>query len=238
MRINTISRYIFVAICLLQSLGIYAQNITSDTIKVKAGKLSELLGSNVDLIKNLTLKGEINGTDITTIRSMKKLSVLDLADVKIIKGGVFISSIYNDKIDFSNNEIPEEMFYSKDNLTSVILPEDINAIGLKSFSDCLKLTSIIMPDGVTSVGTDAFVGCTALTSVTISSSMTVIEYGAFQNCTELTNVYCKPLIPPKITLYTFFGVNKTNCKLHVPKGTSAAYKSAVGWSEFKSIIEE
>jgi hypothetical protein len=238
MSISAVSKYLFIVIYLLQSFGLQAQDITSDTLKVKAGKLSEQLGSNKDLIKDLTLKGEINGTDITTIRSMKKLSVLNMEKADIVKGGVFISSIYDDKIEIADNEVAEEMFYSKDNLTSIILPENITAIGVKSFSDCTKLTSIIIPDDVTSIGTNAFIGCTGLTSVTFSKSMASIDYAAFQDCTGLKNIHCRGLIPAKITPYTFFGVNKINCKLHVPKGTSPAYKGAAGWSEFKNVIEE
>jgi hypothetical protein len=238
MKINTISKYLFLVIYLLLSFRLDAQDIIADTIKVKAGKLSEQLGNNKDLIKYLTLKGEINGTDITTIRSMAKLSVLNMADAKIVKGGVFVSSIYDDKIEVANNEVPEEMLYGKDNITSVVLPEDITAIGTKSFSDCSKLTVIIIPDGVTSIGTNAFIGCTKLESVTFSKNMAMIDYAAFQDCTGLTKIYCRSLIPAKITPYTFFGVSKVNCKLYVPQGTSGTYKAATGWSEFKNIIEE
>ena len=77
----------------------YMDRIVSDTIKVSAGNLNVLLGDKKDLITNLTLKGKINGTDITTIRSMAKLTVLDMSKASIVKGGVFISSLYDDKID-------------------------------------------------------------------------------------------------------------------------------------------
>jgi hypothetical protein len=238
MKISTVSKYITFIFFLLFNLELEAQEATSDTIKVKAGKLSELLGSKKDVLKSLTLKGEINGTDITTIRSMAKLSILNLTDVKIVKGGTFISSIYNENIEYDNNEVPEEMFYGKDNLSIVILPENTVAIGVKAFSDCTKLTSIIIPDGTRTIGTNAFISCTGLSSVTIPGTMTMIDYAAFQECTSLSKIYCKGVLPPKITPYTFFGVNKNNCKVHIPKGALAAYQGATGWSEFKNMIEE
>lgn len=220
------------------SMGSQAQDIKADTLKVSGGNLNALLGDKKDLITHLTLKGKINGTDITTIRSMAKLSVINLLDVDIVKGGVFNSSLYNDKIDITNNEVPEEMFYAKENITVVILPENITAIGLKSFSDCPKLASVSIPDGVISFGTNAFYGCSKLLSVTIPAKVTTIDYGAFQECTALKEIHCKALIPVKITAFTFHGCSTATCKVFVPKGTAEAYKSADGWKTFKNIIEE
>jgi len=45
------------------------------------------------------------------------------------------------------------------------------------------------------------------------------------------------LTPPHASS-SFNGMNKASCKLYVPKGTFAAYKSAAGWSNFTNIIEE
>ena len=238
MKTNTISKCLLVIVCLLMSLGSQAQGIKADTLKVSAGNLSALLGDKKDLIISLTLKGKINGTDITTIRSMAKLSVINLLDADIVKGGVFNSSLYNDKIDITNNEVPEEMFYAKDNLTVIILPENVTAIGLKAFSDCPKLASVSIPDGVISFGTNAFYGCSKLLSVTIPAKVTTIDYGAFQECSGLKEVHCKALIPVKITTFTFYGINFSTCKLYVPKGTADLYKIADGWKAFKNIIEE
>lgn len=238
MKTIAIPKYLLATICLLLSLCIQAQGYKADTLDVNAGKLSAKLGDQKDLITSLTLKGEINGSDITTIRSMAKLTVLNLAEVDIVKGGTFISSIYNDKIDVSNNEIAEEMFYEKDKLISVTLPENITAIGLKSFSDCSRLASIVIPDRVVSIGTNAFFGCTALKEITIPASVISIDYGAFQGCSALAKVRCKGVTPIKITNFTFYGVITGTCKLYVPKGSATVYQAAEGWKEFKNIIEE
>ncbi len=238
MKTSAISKIILVVIFLLSCFKVEAQNIVSDTIKVSAGNLNVLLGDKKDLITNLTLKGKINGTDITTIRSMAKLTVLDISKASIVKGGVFISSLYDDKIDVSNDEVPEEAFYAKDNLKTIILPENITAIGLKAFSDCISLTAIIIPEGVTTIGTNAFYGCSKLTILSLPASITLIDYGAFQECAGLKEIHCKATVPPKITPFTFYGVPRSTCKLYVPTGIAAQAKTVAGWNEFKIILEE
>ena len=65
MKTSAISKIILVVIFLVSCFKVEAQNIVSDTIKVSAGNLNVLLGDKKDLITNLTLKGKINGTDIT-----------------------------------------------------------------------------------------------------------------------------------------------------------------------------
>ena len=69
-------------------------NITSDEVTVStfsAGSLSTELGSSAwKTIRNLTVSGQINGTDIRLIRKMLqegKLEELNLHDAKIVSGG-------------------------------------------------------------------------------------------------------------------------------------------------------
>ena len=54
---------------------------------VTAGNLNTLLEIEHNINTILILSGEINGNDISTIRSIANLTVLDLADVNIVEGG-------------------------------------------------------------------------------------------------------------------------------------------------------
>ncbi len=58
-----------------------------------------------------------------------------------------------------------------------------------------NVTSVIIPNTVTSIGRYAFCDCTNLTSVTVPNSVRRIEQGAFQNCRNLTNI----IIPNTVT---------------------------------------
>jgi len=101
--------------------------------------------------------------------------------------------------------------------------------------------------GVDSIGNYAFPGCDSLTSITIPKNVTSIGgYAFFES--SIKQIHCEALKPPfynesailsLVMLYTdacdaFF---KT-CKIYVPKGTAAAYKSAGQWKKFSTIIEE
>ena len=62
----------------------------TDVNVAKAGTLSALL-QDVTLEKELKLSGSINGTDVKFIRELLtagKITKLDLAEVRIVKGGV------------------------------------------------------------------------------------------------------------------------------------------------------
>ena len=236
---------------LLGCLSIQAANddlITKQiTINLdKAGTLpNKIASSEMYKITNLKIIGEINGTDWNMIREMAgrdnrgygtegKLSVLDLSEAKIVKGG---DSYYpGDNCYTSNDEIGEKAFYDCSRLTSLTLPVGITSIGYDAFAYCSGLTSLNLPAGITSIGEYAFYGCSGLTSLTLPAGITSIGEFAFSYCSGLTSIYVYAEKVPRIGRYAFEGCASRKCTLYVPKGTYDNYRlSEFGY--FENIVE-
>ena len=164
----------------------------------KAGTLpNKIASSEMYKITNLKIIGEINGTDWNMIREMAgrdnrgygtegKLSVLDLSEAKIVKGG---DSYYSgDNCYTSNDEIGEYAFKDCSRLTSLTLPVGITSIGYDAFAYCSGLTSLTLPAGITSIGEYAFYGCSGLTSLNLPAGITEIGESTFSDCSGLTSL--------------------------------------------------
>ena len=223
------SLFLTVLFVLLGSLAIQAADdgliTTQVTIKLdEAGTLPNKISyDQKNLITNLKIVGEINGTDWNFIREMAgrdfkgektdgKLSILDLSEAKIVAGG-------DAYVRFSEN-----YYTSNDKLGNYV------------FYGCSGLTSLTLPSSVTSIGRGAFYGCWKLTSLTIPSGVTSIDYGAFWGCSGLTSIYVYPENLPKLGTDIFNGCDAKNCTVYVPKGTYDAYKSSE-FSYFEKIVE-
>ena len=180
---------LFVMFMLLGCLSIQAANdglITKQiTIKLdEAGTLPDRISeSRKFLITNLKIVGEVNGTDWLLIREMAgcdhglgktdgKLSILDLSDAKIVKGGLpYVARLDNEQYT-SNDELGDYAFYGCSGLTSLTLPSSVTSIGSYAFYGCSGLASLTLPSSVTSIGWYAFEDCSGLTSFTLPSSVT------------------------------------------------------------------
>ena len=90
--------------------------------------------------------------------------------------------------DMGITEIGEGAFQDCISLTSVTLPDGLQAIGVQAFSECISLESIVIPDGVVSIGAFAFSNCSALTAITIPASVVSIGDKAFFKFYWYTNV--------------------------------------------------
>ena len=200
------------------------------TIKLdKAGTLLDKIGSSkMYKITNLKIVGKINGTDWKMIRVMAgrdywgdvtkgNLSVLDLSEAKIVKGG---DSYYpGDNCYTSNDEIGEKAFTDCSRLTSLTLPVGITSIGYDAFAYCSGLTSLTLPAGITSIDKYAFLDCSGLTSLTLPDGITSIGSRAFYGCSGLTSL----TLPAGITSIgddTFYGCSGLT-SLTLPAGITS-----------------
>lgn len=114
--------------------------------------------------------------------------------------------------------IEDSQFAGYANLTSVTIPDTVNAIGASAFYNCVSLKTInipngvvtiepstfggcvalqtlALPDSVTSIGASAFAGCVALETAPISASVVSVGANAFNGCAALTSV----TIPLRLT---------------------------------------
>ncbi|MFA6200915.1 MAG: leucine-rich repeat domain-containing protein [Bacteroidales bacterium] len=94
-----------------------------------------------------------------------------------------------------------------------------------------NLTSIILPNTIDSIGLAAFINCTGLISITIPYSVTKIEDRAFYGCSNLTSITSEANIPPVLGTNVFNSV-PTTIPVYIPCGTITQYQSATDWSNF------
>ena len=217
------------------------------TIKLdKAGTLPDRISSSKKyLITNLKIVGEVNGTDWRLIREMAgsnhglgktdgKLSILDLSDAKIVKGGLpYVARLDNEQYT-SNDELGDYAFYGCSGLTSLTLPSSVTSIGSYAFYGCSGLASLTLPSSVTSIGWYAFEDCSGLTSFTLPSSVTSIGYRAFYGCSGLTSL----TIPSSVTLIgesAFAGCCGLTSLTILPGVTSIGYGAFDGCSGLTSL---
>lgn len=164
------------------------------------GMLPILLGDNINnlrSIRNLTIKGGINGLDFPILKklfisedpaTLNQSISIDLSDCAIVAGyknpfqyyGWTPSGI-DEQIPVFYGEIPQGLFTNARNLTSIHLPESLKVVGRMAFSGCSNLESIDIPDAVEEIGAKAFWECSGIKEINIStySNLTSIGNQAF-----------------------------------------------------------
>ena len=193
----------------------------------QAGELPSLIGEEMKYrVQDLTLSGELNGTDIRFIREMAgtdsthcALKVLDLTDARLVEGG---EPYYTDEWDdytTENDIITDYLFYGCCSLVSIEIPESVTNIGGRAFYECSSLASIELPKGVMSIGVAAFVDCSSLASIVIPESVTSIGRSVFLGCSSLASIE----IPGSITSiggWAFSGCSSLT-SIEIPKGVTS-----------------
>lgn len=85
-------------------------------------------------------------------------------------------------------QLPVYIFYDKDNLEEVALPNSLRKIYQHAFSGCDGLKGIIIPENVYQIDQYAFLGCTSLETVLIKGQLTSLGGMIFYDCTSLKTV--------------------------------------------------
>ena len=97
--------------------------------------------------------------------------------------------IVNGGVEYVVNDILDEAFAECAGLTSVLLGENVESIGIGAFEGCESLASVVFPQALHLVGMRAFKGCAALKELLFPANVIVIGREAFAGCCSLVNVY-------------------------------------------------
>ena len=209
---------------------------TKRTINVEtAGTLPDLISEEDKyMIEELTLTGELNGTDFKFIREMAGISVtfsgghndfdvyyyktngklksIDLSGTAIVSGG--------NPYDYFTVPSAENHIEYLENCVHVWLDGELlcryieNNRITRSLFDWTILESIVLPNSVTSIEEMAFLHCNSLLSIV----------------SEIKN-------PFKISENVFPSEVYSTATLTVPYGTKSLYEATDGWKKFQNIVE-
>lgn len=220
-------RYWLIAIViLLCSTHLFAADLITDQVVINlesAGTLpNKISDTDKNLITNLKVTGDMNGTDLLFIREMAgrdangditrgKLKTLDLEDANVPNNVIEESQFNSTKIESvilptSVQILGWYAFLNCISLKNIKLPNNLKNIGKCCFQGCTSLKSIELPNSVTSIGEWGFSGCSSLKAIILPEELSALGSMAFQNCTSLTSID----IPESIGFieeYTFFGCN-------------------------------
>ncbi|MHB9140699.1 MAG: leucine-rich repeat domain-containing protein [Paludibacter sp.] len=141
----------------------------SKTIYINAGGLTAVLTSTeLATVNKLTIVGSMNSTDLSKIRAMPALCILDMENTTI-----------------QYNTIPSNFFSGMKNILSVIFPSTITSVGTRAFENCSGLIYVTFTSANTSIENNAFANCSGLMMVTLPSSITSIKTSVFYGCSRL-----------------------------------------------------
>ena len=121
--------------------NILGKNDSADSIKslsvelTEAGSLSEKISEvQAEAILSLTIKGHINGDDLTYLhRHFSSITKLDLTEA-ILDGGTFLCAKHKNFYEFAPNELAGHTLHIG-NLREVVLPESVENVVVSSFAD-------------------------------------------------------------------------------------------------------
>lgn len=203
---------------LLSAATLFSAVVSAQTV----AHMDDLKPEQKSMAVSLKLTGELSTTGNSDYRQLRDLCFqmrsVDLSEAQ-------------------STAIPNNAFHSRHQLEQITLPTAAKSIGSQAFFACDKLGKITIPAGVETIGAAAFSGCTALEEITIKGAPQIAEY-AFARLAGLKTVRVDSKMPPKADATAFYGLNRQNVKLIVPKGSEKLYRKAAGWSLFFSDAKE
>lgn len=116
-----------------------------------------------------------------------------------------------------------------------VIPADVTAIGDFAFYG-FSMSAMTIPEGVEAIGERAFSNCTSLKTMTLPATLKTLGDYCFYNAGKLTTLYVNAATPPVIKNSNVFSTT-SKCTLYVPAGSKEAYTNHSVWGLFSSIVE-
>lgn len=133
--------------------------------------------------------------------------------------------------------IGDAAFYGN-KISRIVFNDELRVIVDYAFTNNPYLMgTLTLPKNVARIPIECFANCYGITGLVIPEGVVVIENNAFAGCNGIASIVCQGEEPPVLGENSFYGVNKDNFTVEVPKGCVEKYRNAEGWKEFKRIAE-
>lgn len=136
--------------------------LKAETVEVDVtvpGTLATLLGDRLPQVTSLRVRGDLNSTDLRTLRAMAgrgahgegvlgELSLLDLSEARMVAGGE--PYLIEDEVECrigSDGEMPYKAFAGCHMLIDVVLPRGLRTFADGVFADCFGLDHVSLTAG-------------------------------------------------------------------------------------------
>jgi hypothetical protein len=134
--------------------------------------------------------------------NLKNITIPD--SVKTIKAGAFSQCKSLKKINLPSGLTDINAYvFSGSGLYEIIIPEGVERIMYLPFKDCVDLTTVIFPNTLTAIGDGAFWGCINLKNIIIPLNINDIGCGAFYEVDPNEIIFENELLKSDIIFESF-----------------------------------
>ena len=141
---------------------------TTKTVDVtQPGTLSAMLGEDLKTVKDLTITGKINSTDIDALMQAGALEALNLLDAAIVDAEGKETTVF-----------PGYTLRKHPSLTALTFPKTVTSIGAGAFFKCLKLKKVVLPEAIKKLSESVFMSCSALSDINFPNGLESIGRSA------------------------------------------------------------
>lgn len=193
-----------------------------------------------DVILPNTIK-EIGNSAFSNLSALRKVNMP--GSVKRIGGSAFSDCSSLQKIDLSSLshliEIGSSAFSSSSCVpVSLKLPDSLEGIGSSAFSNTGVISVDFSNTSLNSMGSNAFGECPIIGTLSFPATLQYVSDKTFSSAKVSSITLRSPKMVSLNSGDPFKSVDKTICKVYVPKGLRDTYKVNPYWSAFGDNIEE
>lgn len=193
-----------------------------------------------DVILPNTIK-EIGSYAFSNLSALKKVSIPE--SVERIGDSAFSDCSSLQKIDLSSLshliEIGSSAFSSSSCVpVSLKLPDSLEGIGSSAFSNTGVISVDFSNTSLNSMGSNAFGECPIIGTLSFPATLQYVSDKTFSSAKVSSITLRSPKMVSLSSGDPFKSVDKTICKIYVPKGLKDTYKVNPYWSAFGDNIEE
>ena len=205
--------------------------LTSITIPNSVTSIGNEIFFDCSSITSVTIPNSVTSIGVLAFGGCSGLTAVHITDLSAWCKIKFDDDFGGDR-DFQCNPTyyAHHLYLNGEEITNLVIPDDVTSIGDVAFASCFGLTSVTIPNSVTSIGEAAFYGCSGLTSVTIGNSVTNIGECAFQKCSGLTSVTIPNSVTSigDMTFYNCSGLTSVTIPNSVTSIGSSAFNNCKG----------